>query len=231
MEEASRTDRSIRQMSSIEAAAIAGLAFSVLSVVSLVLLLRLPDPASTSGIEAYYTNPDERSLDSLSLNLAVFAAIMFLWFIAVIRRRMGDKQDRFVTTVFFGTGLIYPALMLTGSLILVGPSIGIIYGEGVIPGQDVYTSVYGMGFGLLLIVVVRVQAIFVLTTSVLALQTRILPRWLAILGFLVALVLLVIPIRDTPAILAFSVWVAIVSLALLVRRRKIETRLEPPSEE
>ena len=226
MEAAARADRSIRQMSSIEAAAVAGLAFSFLSLVSLILLLRLPEPSSATAIEAYYSNPDERTLDSLSLNLAVFAAIMFLWFIAVIRRRMGDKQDRFVTTVFFGTGLIYAGLMLTGSLILVGPSIGIIYGEGVAPGQDVYTSVYGMGFGLLLIVVVRMQAVFVLTTSVLALRTHILPRWLAILGFLVALVLLIIPIRDTPAILAFSVWVAIVSLALLVRRRQIGPRLE-----
>ena len=47
-----------------------------------------------------------------------------------------------------------------------------------------------------------------------------------LLGFLVALVLLIIPIRDTPAILAFSVWVALVSLALLIRRSRIETQLE-----
>ena len=61
-------------------------------------------------------------------------------------------------------------------------------------GTPFVTSVYGMGFGLLLIVVVRVEAMFVLSTSVLALTTHIFPRWLALLGFVIALVLVFIPL-------------------------------------
>lgn len=203
-----------------------GLLFSVLSFASLVLLLRLPEPSAMADVEAYYADSHERTLDMLSLNMAVFAAIFFFWFIAVVRRRMGARQDWFIGSVFYGSGLVYVALMLAGALILVAPAIGIEYGGGVAPGQDVYTSVYGMGFGLLLIVVVRVQAIFVISTSALALRTHILPRWLALLGFVVAVVLVFIPLRDTPVILAFPVWVALVSLTLLIRRGKIQAQLE-----
>ena len=48
---------------------------------------------------------------SLALNLLSFAGIAFLWFIAVVRDRLGELEDRFFTTVFLGSGLLYIAMV------------------------------------------------------------------------------------------------------------------------
>ncbi len=40
----------------------------------------------------------------LALNLVPFAGIAFLWFIGVVRDRLGTYEDRFFATVFFGSG-------------------------------------------------------------------------------------------------------------------------------
>jgi hypothetical protein len=43
----------------------------------------------------------------LALYLVPFAGIAFLWFIGVLRDRLGELEDRFFATVFFGSGLLY----------------------------------------------------------------------------------------------------------------------------
>ena len=214
-----RTSTSIYgRFASIEAAAIAGLLFAVLTLVSVTLLLRLPDASSASDIASFYDDPDERRLDLLALNLAAFSAIAFLWFIAVIRRRIGTREDRFFATVFLGSGLVYVGLMLAAAMMLTAPSVGIDFGNGIPPGQHTYSTVIGFGFGLLLSVILRVQAIFVFTTSTLILRTRVLHGWVPVIGYVTASVLIIMPILTRPAGFAFPIWVAVVSLALLIRR-------------
>jgi hypothetical protein len=205
-------------LASIEAAAVAGLAYAGFAFASFTLLTRLPDASSATEIANFFADAGERRLAILALNLAAFSAIAFLWFVAVVRRRIGDREDRFFATVFFGSGILYAGLMLTSSALLAGPALGIEAVDGVAPGQEVYSTVAGAGFGLLLSVVPRVQAVFVVTTSTLVLRTGALARWVAILGYVVALVLFVIPILTEPAGLGFPAWVAVVSLTLLVRR-------------
>jgi hypothetical protein len=73
------------------AAAIAGILFSVLLIAGL-LLFRLSVRADP--LEAGAT-----------LYLVPFAGIAFLWFIGVLRDRLGELEDRFFATVFLGSGL------------------------------------------------------------------------------------------------------------------------------
>jgi hypothetical protein len=35
------------------------------------------------------------------------SGIAFLWFMAVVRDRLGEREDRFFATVFFGSGLLF----------------------------------------------------------------------------------------------------------------------------
>ena len=39
-----------------------------------------------------------------------FAGIAFLWFIGVLRDRLGELEDRFFATVFLGSGLLFLAI-------------------------------------------------------------------------------------------------------------------------
>jgi hypothetical protein len=44
-------------------------------------------------------------------------------FVAVIRRRLGNREDRLFATVFFGSGIAYVAVWLVGAAVLAGPAI------------------------------------------------------------------------------------------------------------
>jgi hypothetical protein len=116
------------------------------------------------------------------LNLLPFAGIAFLWFVAVVRNRLGALEDRFFATVFLGSGLLYVAMVFTsaalaGGLIRVLVDVPAILAE---PGAyalgraEVYQAmnVYGM----------KMAGVFMFSTSTILRRTEIVPRWIAFLG-------------------------------------------------
>jgi len=64
---------------------------------------------------------------------------------------------------------------------------------------------------------IMVSALLVLTTSILALRTRVLPAWLAWAGLVVAPLTLLAPFFSP--VLVFFAWVLVVSVLLLTRAR------------
>jgi hypothetical protein len=60
----------------------------------------------------------------LALNLIPFAGIAFLWFIGVLRDRIGELEDRFFATVFFGSGLVFLATLF----VTAAPAGGMLVG-------------------------------------------------------------------------------------------------------
>ena len=56
----------------------------------------------------------------MALNLLPFAAIAFLWFIGVVRDRIGEGEDRLFATVFLGSGLLFIAMMLSAAALAGG---------------------------------------------------------------------------------------------------------------
>src|SRR5208283_2783926 len=99
------------------AAAIAGILFSVLLITGLVLL-RLSvraDPLETGAWLKTSSNTV-----ALALNLVPFAGIAFLWFIGVLRDRLGELEDRFFATVFLGSGLLFVAMLFVAAALSQG---------------------------------------------------------------------------------------------------------------
>ena len=74
------------------AAAIAGIPFSVLLITSL-LMFRFSVRADPLETGAWLKTSSNKV--ALALNLVSFAGIAFLWFIGVLRDRLGDLEDRF----------------------------------------------------------------------------------------------------------------------------------------
>ena len=56
----------------------------------------------------------------LALNLLPFAGIAFLWFIGVVRDRIGEYEDRLFATVFLGSGLLFLAMLFASAAIAGG---------------------------------------------------------------------------------------------------------------
>src|SRR4051794_2917335 len=74
------------------AAAVAGILFSVLLITALTLL-RLSAPRSPATAGIWLTNSANRTTVAIGLNLVPFAGIAFLWFMGVLRDRIGERED------------------------------------------------------------------------------------------------------------------------------------------
>lgn len=105
---------STRALGPPRAAAAAGVIFSVLMSVSLVLV-RLAVPASQTDAGVWLTDPSRRNALRFAVQLAPFAGIAFLWFIGVLRNRVGMAEDQFFATVFLGSGLLVVASLFASA--------------------------------------------------------------------------------------------------------------------
>lgn len=188
----------------------------MLAVAALVLLRRFPDPAlSDEDLTAWFDETDNNAFLVLGLNLAAISSIAFLWFVAVIRRRLGDREDRFFASVFFGSAIAYVGVWLVGAALAAAPAVALtIEGAGTL-GRETVTLARGSATALLLVAAPRLQAVFVLTTSTLVLRTGALPKWLAYLGYLIGFGLLVVPLVVEPVGFGLPAYVLIVSVTIL----------------
>ena len=75
----------------------------------------------------------------LGLQLVPFAGIAFLWFIGVLRDRLGEREDQFFATVFLGSGLLFLAMLFASSALAGG--ILILYGAT--PERLMESGIYG----------------------------------------------------------------------------------------
>ncbi len=105
------------------AAAVAGIVFSILFIISLVLI-RISVPSNPEEAGTWFSSGWKTV--SLALHLLPFAGIAFLWFIGVLRDRMGAHEDRFFATVFLGSGLLFLAMLFASAAVAAG--IMMVYG-------------------------------------------------------------------------------------------------------
>jgi hypothetical protein len=194
------------------AAAVAGVIFSVLFITALVLL-RLSAPAHPGAGSQWLTDSGKRTAVAVALNLVPFAGIAFLWFIGVLRDRIGEREDRFFATVFLGSGLLFVGMMFVAAA--VGGAL-IAGAAADVPQGATLAVIRNTTNGLLNVYAMRMAAVFTLTTVTIARHTRIVSRWLTIAGIACALVLL-IGIGISPWVeLVFPAWILALSLDFLL---------------
>jgi hypothetical protein len=195
-------------------AAIAGIVFSVLLGLALVLV-RLSVPPNLGGTDRWLTDPARRGWVDLALNLLPFAGIAFLWFIGVIRDRIGGHEDRFFATVLLGSGLLFVAMLFVSGAVAAGLRQEVSTLGATTPGSDVWRIDVRISRLLLNIYAMRMAAVFMISVATIALRTQIMPRWLAFSGYASAVVLLV-SIGITPWVqLLFPLWVLLLSVQIL----------------
>lgn len=95
------------------AAAVAGVVFSLLLSTTLVII-RLAAPDYQTDPDQWLADPVRRNTLRFAIQLAPFAGIAFLWFIGVLRNRLGEREDQFFATVFLGSGLLFVASFVCG---------------------------------------------------------------------------------------------------------------------
>jgi hypothetical protein len=209
-----KRERAIRdRLKAPRAGAIAGIVFSILLIVSLVLI-RVSIPASP-GDSGTWLSDSEKSI-RLALDLLPFAGIAFLWFIGVLRDRIGAQEDRFFATVFLGSGLLFLAMIFAASAV----SGGLMMAYGAIPGKvldsGIYTFARTVAYQIVNVYAIRMAAVFMISTCTLAIRTGMFQRWMAFLGYVLALLLLLSPGRLYWAPLVFPLWALVISVYVLL---------------
>ena len=195
------------------AAAIAGILFALLLGVAFVLIF-ISQPADPAKPGAWLSDPSRRDAVAVALNLVPFAGIAFLWFIGVVRDRIGQQEDRFFATVFLGSGLLFIAMLFAGAAFAAGlGSLGTATHSASNPG----TLIIGRNITVLLLRVygMRMAAVFTMSAATITLRTKVIPSWIGFAGIAVAIVLLV-SIGLTPWVaLLFPAWILVLSVEIL----------------
>lgn len=207
------------------AAAIAGIIFSVLFATSAVLIkLSLPGDPGEAG--RWLSDDGLKAAVIFAVNLVPFAGIAFLWFIGVIRDRLGEREDRFFATVFLGSGLLYIAMLFCSAAI----GVGLLSSFGTTPDALLNSGVWEFGrntaFAMMTVFAMKMAAVFTISTATLFLRTATAPRWLAFTGYAIALVLLFGSSLSEWLSLLFPAWILLVSIYILAAtfRKQQETR-------
>jgi hypothetical protein len=198
---------------------VAGILFSILLIICLVLV-RLSVPADPEDAGAWLESSAETV--TLALNLVPFAGIAFLWFIGVIRDRVGEYEDKLFATVFLGSGLLFLAMLFSSA----ATAGGVLTAFQSVPQQVIDTGLYGYGrattYELMNTYAIKMAGVFMISSCTLFARLKLAPRWMVLLGYVLALCLLLSIGFISWISVVFPLWVLLISVYILIEnfRRK-----------
>jgi hypothetical protein len=202
-----------RKLTTPRAAAMAGILFALLYGTALILI-RSSIPANQAADSAWLDTNSKTV--SLSLNLVPYAGISFLWFIGVIRDRMGELEDRFFATVFLGSGLLFLALNFVAASLTGGILSSYALEKDTLLTSGVYTYSRLVMYNITNIYAIRMAGVFMISLGTIWLRTGLMHRGWAFLTYTLALVLLVSVTLSAWVTLIFPCWVLAVSIYILM---------------
>ncbi len=201
-----------QQLKPPRGAAIAGVIFSLLLMVAFGLV-RSAVPADPSLPGIWLTEPTRREAVVLAIDLVPFAGIAFLWFIGVLRSRMGEGEDQFFATVFLASGLLFVTCLFAAA----ATSVALIQS---IDSRQIDTETYHfarhLSDVLMNLLAIKMAAVFIFSTCTIGLRTAIFPRWLAFVGYACGVVLLTVVSSWKWITLIFPFWMLLISAHALL---------------
>jgi len=207
-----------------KAAAVAGIVFSVLLLTAFWLLRSfVPSDPLDSG---EWLKADTSAI-LVGLNLIPFAGIAFLWFMGVLRDRFGVHEDRFFATVFFGSGLLCLALLFFGTATAGAIIMAAADRPEALINSEAFRVARILTYAIINIYLVKMEVVFVVSLSTIAMYTRIAPRSLAVLGYASSLVLLIGTAFSAWSFVAFPLWVLALSIYILFENLRRSDRGVP----
>jgi hypothetical protein len=193
-------------------AALAGIAFAVLLGTAYILLrMSIPeDPTDTRWVS------ERVGYVKFALGLVPFAGVAFLWFMGVVRDRIGDNEDRFFSTIYTGTGVLFLAMVFVSAA--AAGSLLVTYGTVADDMFDsgIYTFGRDIAFQISNVYSIRMAAVFMMSLATVGLRTKALPSWLSITTYVLAGAMVIVVSHSLWITLIFPMWVLVVSVYILV---------------
>ena len=140
--------------------------------------MRSVTPSDPNAAGDWLIDGSRRKSVVVALNLLPFAGIAFLWFIGVVRDRIGEGEDRLFATVFLGSGLLFVGMMLTAGAV----ADGLLFVADDIAHAAAQPGIWNFGRRitntLLDVYAMRMAGVFTMATTTLAVRLHLIPRWL-----------------------------------------------------
>lgn len=203
---------SSQRLETPRAAAIAGILFALLYGASYVLIQVSVPAISLQPISL--SNNQVKSI-TLGLSLLPFAGIAFIWFLGVIRARMGVLEDQFFSTLFLGSGLIYIGLTFTASALSGGLLSAYAIDPMLMAESDSLLLARSITNQITTVYAIRMAGMFMIVLGTIWVRTRIMPRWLALITYGTAIILLISIGFTHWVTLLFPTWVLLISAYIL----------------
>ena len=225
LEESGAVARAIRTP---RAAALAGIAFSILFALALILV-RTAIPADPDDAEQWLSDGSRHDAVLLGLGLVPFAGIAFLWFVGVVRDRIGEAEDRFFATAFLGSGLLFVGMIFAASAVAGGLIAAAEQNADRLLSSGAWEFGRETTYELMVVYAMRMAAVCVLAISTILLRTRLAPRWIVASGYAIAVVLLLTVGSFAWVELLFPAWILALSVYVLVTSLRGHAEVVPPA--
>lgn len=204
----------ISTLRSPRAAAVAGIIFAALSYTAMYMVQDIittpPAEISQEWLEGHASH------SSFAIALIPFVGISFLWFTGVLRDWVDDKEDRFFSTIFFGSGIL-----IVGMLFIWAAAFGAMFNtylaaKGGVIDRDIY--VFGHAFlrEILGDFALRMMGVYMTAIATIWRHTKVMPRWILVVTYVFAAAFIIFAAKVPEARFVFPSWVLLVSIYILI---------------
>ncbi len=218
-----------RRLTTPRAAAVAGVIFGLLSITTFTIVNAYV-PAINEDTGEWL----ETGIGPITIALALtpFAGIAFLWFMGVLRDRIGLLEDQFFSTLFLGSGLLYLAMVFSGAAMAGGLITAYTLEPSIVAEGGTYIFARAVMYRINNIYSIRMAGMFMTVLATIWVRTGVMPRLFGLATYFVAVILL-ISISISPWMVEiFPVWVLLISVAVLIlnyrRDRDMGTEMVDP---
>ena len=204
---------SLRELRTPHAAGITGVLFAGLFAAA-VVLERIAAPGNPTSGRDDLSGVDP-ALILVASHLIAFAGIFFLWFIGVVRSRLGSREDQFFSSVLFGSGIVFVASLYASVAVGAAGVAEMHRGppEALESVRLAFDTSYFFGYVFAAKAAGAFMAVF--TTMLRGLAQS--PRWMTVFGYVGALMLLFTIPHVEWLLLVFPLWVLLLSIQILSR--------------
>jgi len=196
---------------------IGGIVFAVAFVVGVLLTTDTPDgDAPNREWREYFADSGNRWMIIIGAFVLALAVLGLLLFLSTLRERVrGSSGSEWFSTAMLASGITLVAMIGVGGATLAAVAASIEIGEGSVPrSADIPRTIESIGFGAILVFGMAAAGLMIATATVAGKRAGLLPGWLAITGYVVAVLVLLGGVFFIPLVL-LVLWVLAVSILLL----------------
>lgn len=211
----SKIEKKVRhEVRSPRSAAFAGMGYSILMIAGMFLASNITS-VRLEDVSAEFLESWSRRV-SLILYMIPIAGLLFLWFTGVIRERLGELEDRFFATLFYGSGIIQVVLLFIWGSIFGAVMVSRKLTAAGLIDRDIYIFGFAMMNEILGNYALRMAGVYMTAINALFSKTGLMPRWFSIINYILAMGFIFAAERIREARYIFPAWVFVMSIFVLI---------------